>query len=100
LLAVPAALVLSVATYVLEPLLHYLALPINVATLGLFTTVLNGVILIIVEKVVPGFRFTGRLSGLGWAIATAVIVGIFRAVIFHLFANPQKYEAPPPGDFS
>lgn len=89
-IAVLAALVLSVATYVLEPLLYYLTLPITVATLGMFTVVLNGIILIIVEKLVPGFHFTGRLSGFGWAIITSGVIGMIRVVIFRLFRRGAR----------
>ena len=77
-----AALALSVLTLVIEPVLFLLTLPINVATFGLFTVVLNGIVLLIVERLVGGFHFAGSMwQQFGWAVAAALVVGFFRVLV-------------------
>ena len=80
-IAFAAALVLSLVTLFVEPVLYLLALPITVATFGLFTLVLNGVVLMITASLVPWFRFAGGFwERLGWAVAASLVVGLFRTI--------------------
>ena len=80
-----AAVALSLVTRVIEPVLYLLALPITVATFGLFTLVLNGFVLMITAMLVAGFRFAGPFwERLGWAMAAALIVSFFRMLVHTL----------------
>ena len=76
-----AAVVLWVATWLIEPFLYLLALPITIASFGLFTVVINGVVLILVAKVPHGFAFSGRFWGLLPAILTSLIISFFRLIL-------------------
>ena len=82
-----AALVLTVANYVLEPVLYHLTLPINVATFGIFTLVTNGALLLAVSKISGGLHFTGRFWGFGWAVLASLLISIFRVIIRVLRPN-------------
>lgn len=55
-----------------------LTLPINVMTVGLFTFVINAIIILIVSGLVPGFR----VAGFWWALAFSVVLSIVNAILF------------------
>jgi putative membrane protein len=71
-----SALVLGFVNAVLRPILLVLTLPLTLVTLGLFALVLNALMIMLVAKVVNGFKLSGF-----W---TAFFVGIFIA-LFSLF---------------
>ncbi len=70
------ALALGVLNLLVRPILFVLTLPINLITLGLFTLVLNGAMLILATKFVPGFAVTN----FWWAILAALIISAVSAV--------------------
>ena len=67
-----AALLLGIVNAVIRPVILILTLPLTVLTLGLFILVVNGISLVVVAWLMPGFT----LSGLGSAILGSVIVGL------------------------
>ncbi len=67
-----SALVLGIVNAIVRPVLLFLTLPITVLTLGLFLLVVNGISLVIVAWLVPGFA----VAGLGAATLGALVVGI------------------------
>mgnify|MGYP003393648791 CR=1 FL=1 len=60
--ALIAALVLGVINLFVRPVLLILTLPLTILTLGLFTFVLNGLLLWLVASFVPGFEVAGFLT--------------------------------------
>lgn len=66
-----AALVMGIVNALIRPVLLLLSLPVNVLTLGLFTLVVNGVVLWIVASVTAL-----NVSGFGAAIIGALILTI------------------------
>jgi len=70
--AIVVAIVLGIVNIFLKPILIILTLPVNILTLGLFTLVINGFIILLVSAVVPGFR----VGGFGWAILFSIILSI------------------------
>lgn len=92
-MAFVAALVLSIVTLVVEPVLFLLALPITVATFGLFTLVLNGLVLMITARLVPWFSFSGGFwERLWWAVAASLIVSFFRMLVHSLLVQMRLIE--------
>lgn len=71
-----AAAVLGLLNAIVRPILFVLTLPLTVITLGLFLIVLNAIMLEITAWFVPGFR----ISGFGWAIVGAVVLGLISLV--------------------
>jgi putative membrane protein len=57
--ALVAAFVLGLVNALIRPVLLILTLPINILTLGLFTFVINALMLWIVSSIVKGFDVTG-----------------------------------------
>lgn len=78
--AVVVALALGVANAVLGPLLFYLTLPINVLTLGLFTFVIIGALVMLVAALVPGFAVSSFWWALGFALVLAFVNSAFHAL--------------------
>ena len=57
--ALIAALILGLVNAVVRPIIILLTLPINLVTLGLFTFVINALMLLLVSHVVKGFTING-----------------------------------------
>lgn len=71
--ALITALVLGILNAVIKPLLLLLTLPVNILTLGLFTLVINAVIILLVASLVPEFQVDGFLAALLFALVLSVI---------------------------
>ncbi|MFK5705188.1 phage holin family protein [Ligilactobacillus sp. LYQ139] len=79
-----AAVVLSVLNMVVKPLLTVISLPITVLTLGLFSWVINAVMLELTALVVGGaFAF----ANFGWALVVALIISVVNVVITNYFTD-------------
>ena len=62
--ALIAALLLGVVNAILRPILVILTLPINILTLGLFTLVINGLMVLLVASFVKGLTVDGFIPAL------------------------------------
>jgi putative membrane protein len=67
-----AAATLGILNAFFRPLLILLTLPINILTLGLFTFLINALMLKIVSEVIPGFT----VHGFWTAVLGALIIGV------------------------
>ena len=65
-----AAVIFGVVNAVIRPILSTLSLPITVLTLGLFTLVINAVMLGLTALLMPGMRITS----IGTAFLAAIII--------------------------
>jgi putative membrane protein len=68
-----AALVLGILNALLRPILLLLTLPINLLTLGLFTFVVNALMLELTAAIVRGFAVDGFGSALIGALVLSVV---------------------------
>ena len=75
-----AAMVLALLNAVIRPVLLMLTLPFNILTLGLFTLVINTLILKMVGALVPGFSTGGFFPTLGAAVLISLLSMIISAV--------------------
>ncbi|MDP2632279.1 MAG: phage holin family protein [Candidatus Curtissbacteria bacterium] len=80
--ALIVALGLGVVNAIIKPVLLLLTLPINILTLGLFTFVINAVLILLVAQVVSGFTVVGFVPAL---IAGVILWAINHLVNFVLF---------------
>lgn len=75
--ALIAAVVIALINISLKPALTLVTLPINVLTLGLFTLVINALLLMFVSYLVPGFEVDGFWAAfLGALIMSLLSVGL------------------------
>ena len=68
-----AAAVLGIPNALFRPLLIVITLPINILTLGLFTFVINALLLKMVSGVVPGFYVQGFLSAVFGSLIISLV---------------------------
>ncbi|MBL7875551.1 MAG: phage holin family protein, partial [Cyclobacteriaceae bacterium] len=62
--ALLVAIVISLANVIVKPILILFTIPITIVTLGLFLLVINAVIILLVDYLVPGFQ----VDGFWWAL--------------------------------
>ena len=79
--AVIAAIILGIVNAVIRPLLLILTLPLNVFTLGLFTFVINRLVLKTVAGVVAGFDIVGMWPAVIGAIILSVVSTVLNWLI-------------------
>lgn len=75
--AVVLAVVLGIINVFIKPVINLLTLPINIVTLGLFSLVINGLIIMLLGMVVPGFTVVGFWPAFFFAIVLALINAFF-----------------------
>jgi putative membrane protein len=71
--ALLVALFLGVVNLLLKPFLILITLPINILTLGLFTFVINGLIILLASSVVKGFHVSGFWVAVLFSIVLSII---------------------------
>ncbi len=70
-----SALLLDLANAVVKPLLVFLTLPLTLQSFGLFLLVVNALVLLLVAKLVDGFRLNGFWTAFWASIFIALLVG-------------------------
>jgi len=85
LVALVVALVLGLVNAVLRPLLVLLTLPVTIFSLGLFVLVINGLLFLLVAKIVPGFH----VDGFGPAFFGAIVLAIVGWVVNSVFRTKK-----------
>ncbi len=78
-------LVLGVANAILRPILLLLTLPLNFITLGLFTFVVNAIVLLVVSNLTP-LRTHGFLA----AMIASMLISFASSLIGGLLREPQR----------
>lgn len=74
--AVKGGILLGILNMVVRPILGLLALPITLLTLGLFSLVLNGLMVVLTDAMLAGVQVDNFL----WAIAGAIVIAIVNTV--------------------
>jgi putative membrane protein len=77
-----ASFVIGIANILIWPLLMFLTLPINILTLGLFTFVVNGAVLMICAGLIKGFELKGWFAAIIGAVVLSGVGLIFHALTF------------------
>lgn len=67
------AVVLGVVSITLKPILLLITLPINLLTLGLFSFVVNALLLWLIANFVPGFTIAGFMPALLGALILSAV---------------------------
>jgi putative membrane protein len=75
------ALFLGIINVLVKPVLILITLPINILTLGLFTFVINALLILLAASVVKGFSVSGFLTAMLFSIVLS-IVSYFLNLIF------------------
>lgn len=81
--ALAVALVLGILNTVIKPILILLTLPVNILTLGLFTLVINALLIMLAAAFVPGFKIGGFVSALIFGVVLSLAT-LFLHLIFRV----------------
>lgn len=76
------ALVLGLLNAFIRPLLLLLTLPINILTLGLFTLVINAVIILLSAAIIPNFKVNSFWDALVFGIVLTILNYLLFVVVF------------------
>jgi putative membrane protein len=71
--ALVVAVVLGILNTVVRPTLHFLALPITIVTLGLFSLVINALVVLMGDYLIPGFSVDGFWWALGFSLVLSLV---------------------------
>ncbi len=74
------AVVLALLNMTVKPLLVFLTLPATLITFGLFMLVINAVIILLIDWLIPGFG----VDGFWWALLFSLLLTIAQSVLFRL----------------
>lgn len=77
--ALVLAVVLALINIFIKPVIFLLTLPINILTLGIFSLVINAVLVMVASSVVPGFSVAGFWPAFWFAIIFSLINALFGA---------------------
>lgn len=75
--ALVLAVVLGIINVFLKPVINLLTLPINVITLGLFSLVMNALLIMLAGMIVPGFTVDGFWPAFFFGIVVALVSALF-----------------------
>jgi putative membrane protein len=78
--ALITALVLGILNAFIKPALIFLTLPINILTLGLFTFVINALLIWLAAQLISGFH----VDNFWWAILFGIILAIVNSILFKI----------------
>lgn len=78
------ALFLGVVNILVRPVLIFITLPINILTLGLFTFVINAVLILLASSVIKGFE----VAGFWWALLYSIVLSLVNYII-NLIVQPK-----------
>lgn len=84
--ALCVAAVLSLLNVIIKPILVVLTIPITIFTLGLFLLVINACMVLLADKIVPGFKVDGFWTAFFFSIILSLITSVFNGM------NREKSE--------
>lgn len=83
--ALGVAALLGIINVTIKPLILLITLPINILTLGLFTLVINTLMLLLIDNLMTSFE-----AGSFWtAFILSIFISVFNSLIL-LTLNPKK----------
>ena len=71
--ALATAVVLGLINTFIRPLLLLITLPVNILTLGLFTLVINALLIMLTSAIVPGFYVAGFWQALLFSVVLFIV---------------------------
>lgn len=78
--ALVLAVVLGIINVIIKPILLLLTLPITLITLGLFTLVVNALLILLAASLVPGFT----VDGFWWALLFSIVLSLVNGFLHSL----------------
>ncbi|WP_103665438.1 phage holin family protein [Gracilimonas amylolytica] len=79
--AVFVAALLAIVNVFIKPILIILSLPITILTFGLFVWVINALLIMVVDKMVSGFK----VRSFSWSLIFGLVMSVISWVLFKIF---------------
>lgn len=89
------ALMFGAVNAIIRPILFFLTCPLVLITLGLFTLVLNALMLILTSKIAGAFGFQFDVHGFWPALFGAIVIGITSAILNAFVGDEEPIQAEP-----
>ncbi|GAB2969257.1 phage holin family protein [Hymenobacter coalescens] len=74
-------LVLGVLNAIVKPILKFVGFPITILTLGLFLLVINAIIVLLADWILPGFKVDGFLYALIFSIVLTLVTSVVDMIV-------------------
>jgi putative membrane protein len=75
-------LLLTLVNMIVKPIVHVIAFPLYIVTLGLFSLVVNALLLMLVAWITEQTGYWGlRVDGFWWAVLGALVIAVLQTVI-------------------
>lgn len=84
------ALVFAVVNSTIKPVVKFFSIPVIFLTLGLFTLVINGLMLMLTSRLSSSLGFDFAVRGFGSAFVGAVVVSVVSMVLSTLLVDSEK----------
>ena len=84
--AIIIAVLLSLLNVTVKPLLIILTIPLTVFSLGLFLLVINALIILMADAIVPGFE----VHSFWWALIFSLLLSLINSLLSDLSKENQK----------
>jgi putative membrane protein len=78
--ALLTAVVLGLINMFIKPIINILTLPINLLTLGLFSFVVNALMILLVSHFVTGFHVNGFIAALLFSIVLSLVNSVLNSL--------------------
>ncbi len=79
--ALVAVLIIGFVNALIKPILSLLTLPINILTLGLFSFILNALMLLLASSITPGFHIDGFGTALLGSILLSIVTMLLQSLV-------------------
>lgn len=91
-----ASLLLGIFNAFLRPIMLILSLPLLLVTLGLFTLVVNAVLLLLVDSLVKGFVVSGFWAAFWGGVVISIVSFVANGIIGKPAKRPEASNVPVP----
>lgn len=78
--ALVACIIIALINTFIRPLVEFVSLPVNFLTLGLFSLVINALLLMLAGAITPGFEVKGFLSALFGSVLLSLFSGLVEKI--------------------
>jgi putative membrane protein len=75
--ALVLAIVLGIINVFFKPIITLLTLPINIVTLGIFSLIVNALLIMLAAMIVPGFHVNGFWAAFFFSIVVSLVTALF-----------------------
>ena len=81
--AIVFAIVLGILNLIVSPILKLLGLPLTIITLGLFSLVINAIVILIADYFIDGMH----IDGFWWAFIFSIALSLITSLVSGIFSS-------------